>query len=61
VTAEVKITAIPDPEYPWQTIQGKYGEFNASCEERSHFCSIELVSYPFSEMYILRGEAGNIE
>ena len=62
VTAEIKLTAIPDPEYPWQTIhQGKYGEFNASGEERTRFCSIELVSYTYSEMYILRGEAGSGE
>ena len=62
VTAEIKLTAIPDPEYPWQTIHdGKYGELNVANEERTRFCSIELVSYTFSEMYILRGEAGKID
>lgn len=60
VTAEVKLTAIPDPEYPWETVhEGRYGELKQSNEERTRFCSIELVSYTYSEMYILRGEAGN--
>jgi len=62
VTAEVKLTAIPDPEYPWETVHdGRYNAVLTSGEERTRFCSVELVSYTFSEMYILRGEAGNIE
>lgn len=62
VTAEVKLTAIPDPEYPWETVhEGEYIELYNKGEERTRFCSIELLSYTYSEMYILRGEAGAIE
>lgn len=62
VTAEVKLTAIPDPEYPWETVhEGQYIELYSKGEERTRFCSIELLSYTYSEMYILRGEAGAIE
>ncbi len=57
VTAEIKITAIPDPEYPWETVhEGNYSELYQSGEERTRFCSIELVSYTYSEMYLLMGE-----
>ncbi len=57
VTAVVKITAIPDPEYPWETVHdGHYSELYVSGEERTRFCSIELVSYTYSEMYLLMGE-----
>lgn len=57
VTAEIKITAILDPEYPWQTVhEGHYSELYQSGEERTRFCSIELVSYTYSEMYLLMGE-----
>ena len=60
VTATLKLTTIPDPEYPWQNIvKGGYGELRQSNEERTRFCSIELVSYTYSEMYILAGEGGN--
>jgi len=62
ITAVVKLTSIPDPEYPWETIHaGRYGEFRRSYEERTRFCSIELISYTYSEMYILGGAVGNIE
>jgi len=62
VTAEVKLTAIPDPEYPWKTVhEGQYAELHEPGEERTRFCSIELISYTYSEMYILRGEAGAME
>ena len=59
VTAVVRLTAIPDPLYPWQTVhEGQYRELNRAGEERTRFCSVELVSYTFSEMYILSGEGG---
>lgn len=62
VTAEVKLTTIPDPEYPWETVhEGEYTELYRKGEERTRFCSIELLSYTYSEMYILRGEAGTAE
>lgn len=62
ITAEVKLTAIPDPEYPWQTIhERRYGTLNADYEERTRFCSVELVSYDYSEMYDLMGKAGNVD
>ena len=58
VAAELKLISIPDPEYPWQTAhKGRYGELYSANEERTRFCSIELVSYTYSEMHILRGEA----
>ena len=62
VTAVVKLTAVPDPLYPWQTVHdGQYRELFQYGEERTRFCSVELVSYTYSEMYILSGEgtAGN--
>ncbi len=59
ITAQIKLTAISDPAYPWQTIHdGEYGELFQSGEERTRFCCIELVSYTFNELYYLNGEAG---
>ncbi len=59
ITTEIKITAIPDPEYPWETVhEGHYAEMHQSGEERTRFCLIELVSYTYSEMYLLMGEGG---
>lgn len=61
VTAVVKLTAIEDPEYPWQTVHANhYTEHHRANEERTRFCSVELVSYTYSEMYILGGAAGNL-
>ena len=61
VTAVVKLTAIEDPEYPWQTIHSThYGEHHRANEERTRFCSVELISYTYSEMYILGGAAGEL-
>lgn len=55
VTAVVKITSIPDPEYPWETVhEGWYSELYQKGEERTRFCTIELVSYTFSEMYLMQ-------
>lgn len=55
VTAVVKITSIPDPEYPWETVhEGSYSELHQKGEERTRFCTIELVSYTFSEMYLMQ-------
>ncbi len=57
VTATVKITAVPDPKYPWKTVHdGQYTELFQHNEERTRFCSIELVSYTYSDMYLLEGE-----
>lgn len=62
VTAQVKLTAIPDPEYPWETVHdGRYGELYGMGEERTRFCSIELISYTYSEMYLLGGALGKID
>lgn len=62
VTAELKLTSIPDPEYPWQTVhEGHYGEMYKTNEKRTRFCKIELLSYSYSDMYIIKGEAGNAE
>lgn len=59
VTADVKLTSIPDPEYPWQTVknEGHYGELNQRGEERTRFCTIELLSYEYNEMYLLEEAA----
>lgn len=55
VTAVVKITSIPDPEYPWETVhEGGYSELHQKGEERTRFCTIELVSYTYSEMYLMQ-------
>ncbi len=54
VTAQLKLTAIPDPGYPWDTVhEGMYGEVHQRGEVRTRFCSIELVSYTYNEMYLL--------
>ncbi len=59
VTATIKITALPDPQYPWKTVhEGQYTELYQSNEKRTRFCSVELVSYTYSQMYILSGEGG---
>ncbi len=42
VTAQVKLTSIPDPEYP-------------NGYEQTRFCKVELISYEYSDMYILKG------
>ncbi len=58
ITAVLKLTAIPDPAYPWETIHdGKYTDLHQKGEERTRFCSIEL-SYTYNEMHIMNGEAG---
>lgn len=58
VTADVKITSIPDPEYSWQTdYEGRYGELYQVGEERTRFCKIELLSYEYNEMYLLKEAA----
>ncbi len=55
VTAVVKITSIPDPEYPWETVHDEqYSELHQKGEERTRFCTIELVSYTYSEMYLMQ-------
>ncbi len=57
VTAQLKLTAIPDPAYPWETVhEGMYGEIHQRGEVRTRFCSIELVSYTYNEMYLLNEE-----
>ncbi len=59
VTAVVKLTTIPDPEYPWEEkFDQGWGEIHRYGEERTRFCSIELVSYTYNEMHIMNGEAG---
>lgn len=62
VTAKIKLTTISDPEYPWQTVNaGKYDKYVKYGEERTRFCTVELLSYTYSEMYILGGAIGNID
>lgn len=62
VTAKIKLTTISDPEYPWQTVNaGKYDKYVEYGEERTRFCTVELLSYTYSEMYILGGAIGKID
>lgn len=62
VTAKIKLTTISDPEYPWQTVnEGKYDKYVEYSEERTRFCTVELLSYTYSEMYILGGAIGKID
>lgn len=62
VTAKIKLTTISDPEYPWENIhKGRYDELYEYGEERTRFCTVELLSYTYSEMYILGGAIGNID
>lgn len=62
VTATIKLTTISDPEYPWQTVnEGKYDKYAEYGEERTRFCTVELLSYTYSEMYILGGAIGKID
>ncbi|MBQ3954622.1 MAG: hypothetical protein II680_01925 [Clostridia bacterium] len=56
VTATVRLTSIPDPGYPWQTVhEGQYGLIAEYGEPRTRLCEVELLSYTFSEMYLLNG------
>ncbi len=51
-SAEIKLTAIPDAHYPWQTIhEGRYSEIYRAGEERSPFLTVEVVSYEYSDTY----------
>ena len=62
VTAKIKLTTISDPEYPWENIhKGRYDELYEYGEERTRFCTVELLSYTYSEMYILGGAIGKID
>ncbi len=62
VTAKIKLTTISDPEYPWQTVhKDKYDKYVEYGEERTRFCTVELLSYTYSEMYILGGTIGKID
>lgn len=62
VTAKIKLTTITDPEYPWENIhKGRYDELYEYGEERTRFCTVELLSYTYSEMYILGGAIGKID
>lgn len=62
VTAKIKLTTITDPEYPWENIhKGRYDELYEYGEELTRFCKVELLSYTYSEMYILGGAIGKID
>ena len=55
VTAELKLTAIPDEGFPYEKVMDNsvfgYGEIYQYGEDRTRFCSIELVSYEYSDQY----------
>ena len=55
VTAELKLTAIPDEGFPYEEVMKNgafgYGEIYGYGEDRTRFCSVELVSYEYSDQY----------
>jgi len=55
VTAELKLTTIPDEGFPYEEVMDNsvfgYGEIYQYGEDRTRFCSIELVSYEYSDQY----------
>lgn len=56
VSAEIKLTAIDDPHYPWETVhEGHYAELYKKEEVRTRFLNIEIVSYEYSDLYKLMG------
>lgn len=57
VTAEIKITTLPDPTYPWKEANGKkLGGIVSTDFERTRFCSIELVSYEINNSLLMSGD-----
>lgn len=56
VSAEIKLTAMDDPHYPWETVhEGHYAELYKKGEVRTRFMTIEIVSYEYSDLYKLMG------
>lgn len=56
VSAEIKLTAIDDPYYPWETVhEGHYTEIYKKGEVRTRFMTIEVVSYEYSDLYKMMG------
>lgn len=56
VSAEIKLTAIDDPYYPWETVhEGHYAELYKKGEVRTRFMTIEVVSYEYSDLYKMMG------
>ncbi len=55
VTAELKLTTLEDEAFPYEEhIQERnigYGELFSVGEKRTRFCSVELVSYEYSDHY----------
>ena len=55
VTAKLKLTAIPDEGFPYEKVMDNssfgYSEVYQYGEDRTRFCSIELVSYEYSDQY----------
>lgn len=49
ITAKLKLTVLPDDEYPYTEVKSRYGQN----QERSRFLSIELIEYDYSEVYKL--------
>lgn len=49
ITAKLKLTVLPDEEYPYTEVKSRYGQN----QERSRFLSIELIEYDYSDVYKL--------
>ena len=49
ITAKLKLTVLPDEEYPYTEVRSRYGQN----QERSRFLSIELIEYDYSDVYKL--------
>ena len=60
ITAELKLTTLEDEAFPYEEFiqertknigSGVYGELYEVGEKRTRFCSVELVSYEYSDHY----------
>ena len=55
VTAQIKLTTLEDAAYPYEEVvkntQRGYSAVWQSGEERTRFCSVEVVSYEYSDQY----------
>ena len=53
-TVKIKLITLEDPVYPYEEIRRDshgYGELYSVGEKRTRFCSVELVSYEYSDQY----------
>jgi len=54
VTAQIKLAALEDETYPYEEVRANHphwGEIIRVGEDRTRFCSVEVVSYEYSDQY----------